>query len=301
MKIGLIAEFNPFHNGHKYLIQKIKEKFPKSKIICALSSDYVQRGEIAILPFEKRKEIALKFGIDEVYELDFFTSTQAAHIFAKGAIDLLLKKGIDILCFGVSDTETVEPYYNAANAIKNNLSTYNENLKKTLKEGKSFVLASYLSLAKLIGEENVPKDILGLEYVKYIVQNNLSIKAFSFKRTVEHNSEKANEIYASATLIRSLLKEGKDVSNFCPISYKGPFKDIRDLYPKFQEIICTKSSEEIAKIHLVTEGMENLFKKNIDAKSYDEFVDLCTSKRYTKSRIKRVILYILLDIKKVSN
>ncbi|WP_412031677.1 nucleotidyltransferase [Metamycoplasma buccale] len=299
MKIGLIAEFNPFHNGHKYLIKKIKENFPNSKLIVALSCDYVQRGEIAVASFEDRKKIAMENGVDEVYELDFYTSTQAAHIFAKGAIDLLLSKRINILAFGVSDTNNVNKYIDAANAIKSNIEKYNLNLKKFLKEGRSFVYSSFESLKILIKEEDIPEDILGFEYVKYIVNNNLPIVPFCVKRTVSHLSENVNGKYASATFLRKMISEGKDISEYSPMKIINSFTKIENKYSLFQNIVRNTKPEELEKIMLMSEGMENLFKKNIDLPTYEEFVNACTSRRYTNSRIKRVILYTILGIKKV--
>ncbi|RCJ02294.1 nucleotidyltransferase [Metamycoplasma hominis] len=299
MKIGIIAEFNPFHNGHIYLINKIKEIFKDPEIIVALSCDYVQRGEIACLPFEVRKNIALEYGATKVVELDFFASTQAAHIFAKKSIDLLIKEGIDYLVFGVSDTDDIKKYLNAANVIKKNFDQYNKDVRMNLKTGKSYVLSCFLSLEKLIGVENIPQDILGFEYTKYIVFNNLSVKPFCIKRTAPHNSLIANNNYASATMIRKMLEEGEDVSMFTPINIPKNFSKIEDKYIEFKQRVQNYSKEELANIALVSEGMENLFKKNIEiAKNYNEFVDLCTSKRYTNSRIKRVMLYVLLGIKK---
>ncbi|AZG68970.1 nucleotidyltransferase [Mycoplasma struthionis] len=297
MRVGLIAEFNPFHNGHIYLINKIKELYPGCEIIVALSCDYVQRGELACVSFEKRKQIALEYGVSEVYELDFLTSTQAAHIFAEGSIKLLNTKKIDALVFGVSDTDDINKYIYAANAIKNNLETYNQNLKKVLKQGKSFISAAYESLGLLIGEENIPQDILGLEYTKYIVFNNLNIKLNCVKRTASHGSLEVNNQYASATKIRQMIENGEDVSMYTPMKIEYPFLKIEDKYPEFQEIVRSLDNTELAKIKLMSEGMENLFKKHIEAKNYNDFVEACTSKRYSHSRIKRVMLYTLLKIK----
>ncbi len=298
MKIGLIAEFNPFHNGHIYLINEIKRKYNNSFLIVALSSDYVQRGEMACAPFEQRKKIAMEYGVDKVVELDFLTSTQAAHVFAKGSIDLLLNQGIDALIFGVSDTDDINKYIYAAMAIKNNIDQYNADVKKYLKEGKSYVLSSYLALGNLIGEENIPADILGLEYTKYIIFNNIDIKLDCIKRTAVHNSLDTEGIYASATKLREMLKNNEDISRFSPMKIEYPFPKIEDKYQEFQSIVINNSAEYLANIQLVSEGMENLFKKNIDMPTYEEFVDACTSKRYTKSRIRRVMLYILLGVKK---
>ncbi|AWX69758.1 nucleotidyltransferase [[Mycoplasma] anseris] len=298
MKIGVIAEFNPFHNGHKYLLSKIKEKYPSSEIVIALSSDYVQRGEKAIVSYEERKEFALKYGATKVVPLDFFTSTQAAHVFAEGSIKILLKENIDVLCFGVSDTEDINKYILAAKKIKQNINEYNSFLKKELKQGKSFVASAFSSLNNLMKEEEIPTDILGFEYTKYIIFNNIPIQLDCFKRTIEHNSLFPNDEYASGSCIREMIKCGLDVSKYTPMKINFNFPKIEDEYSKFQEIVRSSTAEELSQILLVSEGMENLFKKHIDLTSYNEFVDACTSRRYTASRIKRVILYVLLGIQK---
>ncbi|ENY68876.1 Hypothetical protein, DUF795 family [Metamycoplasma auris 15026] len=294
-KIGLIAEFNPFHNGHIHLLDQIKKKYPSSKIIVALSSNYTQRGEIAVASFGKRKKIAKKYGANKVYKLDFKTSTQAATIFASNAIKLLAKKNIDVLFFGVSDTNDINKYIKAAKIIKQNKDIYNQNIKKILKEGKSYVAASFLALKTLMDEKDIPQDILGFEYTKYIIDNNLKIKLDCIKRSVPHGAQENNSIYASGTQLRAMIKEKKDISLYSPLQIKNP-KKIEDTYPKFQKIVKKFDAKKLAKIMLMSEGMENLFKKNIDAKSYDEFVSACTSKRYTSSRIKRVYLYVLKKI-----
>ncbi|MCV3753319.1 nucleotidyltransferase [Mycoplasma enhydrae] len=297
LKIGLIAEFNPFHNGHIYLINKIKEMYPNSKIIVALSSNYTQRGEIACQSYLKRKKIAKQYGVSKVLKLDFETSTQAAHIFAKGAIDRLNQSGIDLLVFGASDTSNINVYINAANKLKENLEFYNTKAKEIMKTGRSFIYSCYEALKFIIPEKDIPQDILGFEYTKYIINNNLKIKLNCFKRTVSHSSENTSLNYASGTKLRQMIKDKEDISKYSPVKITK-LKTIESTYPRFQKIVRKKTPQQLAKIKLVTEGMENLFKKNINASTYDEFVDRCTSKRYTKSRIKRVYLYVLKSIKR---
>ncbi|AZZ65808.1 nucleotidyltransferase [Metamycoplasma phocicerebrale] len=297
MKIGLIAEFNPFHNGHIYLIKKIKEIYPKSKLIVALSSNYTQRGEIACQTFSQRKKIAKQYGVDKVLKLSFETSTQAAHIFAKGSIDVLNKYGINVLVFGASDTENINKYINAAKALKENYDFYNKKAKEIMKTGRSFIFSCYEALKHIIKEEEIPQDVLGFEYTKYIVNNNLNIKLNCIKRTVSHSSDEIESIYASGTQLRKMIKERKDISKYSPIKLKK-VKRIENTYKKFQKIVTKKTTKDLSNIQLVSEGMENLFKKNISAKNYDEFISACTSKRYTNSRIKRVYLYVLKQKKK---
>lgn len=150
LKIGLIAEFNPFHNGHKYLINQIKKQFKDCFLVVALSDDYNQRGEITIANFKERKLAALSNGVDKVIKLDLLSSTQAAHVFAKGAIDLLLKENINILCFGVSDENAdINTYITSAQQIKNNKIKYDQILKEYLNKGFSYAYSTLESLKKL--------------------------------------------------------------------------------------------------------------------------------------------------------
>nr|WP_245391261.1 nucleotidyltransferase [Metamycoplasma alkalescens] len=296
-KIGLIAEFNPFHNGHIYLINQIKKKYPDAKLIVALSSNYTQRGEIACASFQKRKRICKKYGVDQVIKLDFQTSTQAAHIFAKNAIKKLIKKKIDLLVFGASDSDDINKYLNAAKKLKNNQVIYDQNVKKILKTGRSFIFACYESLKLFLKEEEIPQDILGFEYTKFIINNTLEIKLDCIKRTVSHASNEVSLVYASGTKLREMIKNNQDISLYSPMSITK-IKRIEDTYKKFQKIVKKIDAKKLANIMLVSEGMENLFKKNIAANSYDEFIELCTSKRYSASRIKRVYLYVLKKVYK---
>ncbi|WP_373440430.1 nucleotidyltransferase [Metamycoplasma equirhinis] len=300
MKIGFVAEFNPFHNGHIYLISEIRRRFPNCEIVVALSSDYVQRGEIACASFSERKEIALQHGVNEVIELDFFTSTQAAHVFAEGSIKKLISKDVDVICFGASDTNNINKYIFAAQTLKDNLEKYNILVKKNLKEGKSYVASTYSAMHQILGDEElIPQDILGFEYTKYIINNNINVKLECVLRTAEHSSLEGKQKYASATLLRKMLKDGKNISQYSPMQISQPIPKIEDKFLEMKEVIMKSSASELAQIMLVSEGVENLFKKNISlAKNYSEFIDLCSSKRYTKSRIKRVLLYVLLGIKK---
>ena len=299
LKIGLIAEFNPFHNGHKYLINQIKKQFKDCFLVVALSDDYNQRGEITIANFKERKLAALSNGVDKVIKLDLLSSTQAAHVFAKGAIDLLLKEKINILCFGVSDENPdINTYITSAQQIKDNKIKYDQILKEYLNKGFSYAYSTLESLKKISNSKYIPKDILGFEYTKYIINNNLNIKLFCFKRTIDSAAKNSDGIYATGSYIRQLINNGLDYSKYTDMLIRQPIKKIEDLYSKFQQIVFSSSSSELSQILLMDEGMENLFKKNIHADSYSKFVNLCVSKRYTKSRIKRVILYTILDIKK---
>ena len=298
LRIGIIAEYNPFHNGHIYQINEIKKRWPQSQIIVILSGKYVQRGELAIAPFEVRKNIALQNNVDEVYELPFEFATQAAHIFAQGAIKELSKHNIDYLVFG-SETNDIDNFYLVAKTIKDNNDLYYQKIKKAMKTGISFPKANQIVLEELIGKSfTLPNDILGLEYVKAIVNNNYPIKAFCIKRTNDFHSMIPSNNIASATYIRKLIFDNNlEYKQFTPMIFDKVPDRIENYYSNFQDIVKNIPNEELKKIKLISEGMENLFKKHIDAPSYDEFVNRVNSKRYTSSRIKRTMLYVLLNIK----
>jgi predicted nucleotidyltransferase len=298
MSIGIIAEYNPFHNGHIYQINYIKKLFPGEEIFVVMSGKYVQRGELAVASFRKRKKIALKHGVNKVIEIPQKFVVQAAHIFAQESVKLLNDYGVSKIVFG-SETNNVDLFYQVANVLKDNLAEYNAKLKVNLKKGNSFPKAAALTLEEICGNSFVmPNDILGIEYVKAIVNNNYNIQAISIKREVGFHSDETKDNMASASKIRKMLFNGEDYSFYSPMTFKKIPKRIEDKYSKFQKIMKTKPLSEIARINLVSEGMENLFYKHIDEKTYDEFINRVNSKRYTSSRIKRVILSIILHYKK---
>ncbi|MGZ9413824.1 nucleotidyltransferase [Mycoplasma sp. 480] len=295
MAIAIIAEYNPFHNGHKYQLEYVKKNFPSDKIYIILSGKYVQRGEMAVASFEKRKEQALKYGADFVVELPFEYATQAAHIFANGALKIINDLKIDKLIFG-SESNNVDNLYKIAETIYYNEEIYNKLVKKYLKEGFSFPNSSAKALQTLTGEEiRLPNDILGLEYVKSIVFNNYPIQAFCMQRTVDFHSETTFNEFASASLIRKMIFEKQDISKYTPMKFDKIPDRIENYYSKFQDIVRNTPAEILKLNPMISEGMENLFKKHIEEKTYDEFVNKCNSRRYTSSRIKRVMLYILLE------
>lgn len=300
IKVGIIAEYSPFHNGHIFQINWIKKQFPNSKIIVALSKKYTQRGELAILSYRKRKKIAKSYGVSKVIPLNVMDTSQAAHIFAQRAIFKLNKQRINYLVFGCESSD-INIFIECANLIKNNLDKYNFLVKKYLKEkGNSFPKATNLALQELSGRNiELPNDILANEYVKTIIFNNLDIIPLTHERTVNYYSLDVNDNFASATKIRDMFHNGEDFSKFTPVPRKWFIKKtIQDSYPKLQKIIRNSSPEKLRKYKMVDEGIENLFKKHIETPDYDSFVQKCVSKRYTSSRIKRTLLFILLKIKK---
>ncbi len=294
MAIGIIAEYNPFHNGHIYQIKYAKKLWPNEDIIIIMSGKYVQRGEIAVASFAEREAIAIKYGATKVVELPFKYATQAAHIFAAGAVKTAVDHGVTKLLFG-SESNDVSNLKKIAVTIHEHNDKYKKLLKRNLKQGLSFPKSAADALSQLMGQSvTLPNDILGLEYMKAIVNNGYDLEAFSIARTVSFHSNTTNGEFASASLIRKMLYAGQDVSKYTPMKFTEPFDRIENHYEEFQKIVKESTAEELSKSLLISEGMENLFKKHIDADNYEEFVARTNSKRYTSSRIKRVMLYILL-------
>ncbi|WLP85761.1 nucleotidyltransferase [Mycoplasma seminis] len=300
-RVGIIAEYNPFHNGHIYQINWIKQNIPNAYIIVAMSNKYTQRGEITCASFKQRKAIALKYGVDKVFKMDDKYVIQAAHVFAQAGVELLNKHKIKYLVFG-SETNNVELFVQIANIIKNNPKQYSELIKKYMKKGaNSFPKASNLAIQDLSNQNiQLPNDILGLEYVKHIIFNDYDITPISIQRTIGFHSEEVINNFASATKIRELLLQGKDFSAFTPMQLKlNPKNNIQNTYKKFVKKVTKLSPEALRKYKLIDEGIENLFKKQVALNNdYDSFIEACISKRYTRNRIKRCYINILLGNKK---
>ncbi|AJR12122.1 Protein of uncharacterised function (DUF795) [Mesomycoplasma dispar] len=296
MAIAIIAEYNPFHNGHIYQLDYVKKNFPNDKIYIILSGNFTQRGEISLVNFETKSKIALKYGADFIIKLPFEFATQAAHIFAKGALKIINEHKIDKIIFG-SESNDVDNLYHLANLWNDNQDAYNAFLKYALKLGYSFPRACAFALEEISGQKIVlPNDILGFEYIKQIVANNYPIRAYTLQRSEEYSEENPNAKIASATYLRQLINENKSISQFSPMKFQQPICSIANLYPEFQKIVRETPAEILAKTWLISEGIENLFKKHIEQPNFEKFLNAVNSRRYTNSRIKRAMLYILFKI-----
>ena len=296
--IGLIAEYNPFHNGHLYQIKKIKEKYPDSIIIGVISSSFTQRGDISILNKWDKTKIALDNGLDIVIELPFVYSTQGADIFAKGAITILEKLKIDTLVFG-TESESIDNIKSLAEIQINN-KNYDKLVKKYLNTGVNYATALNKALKELTGQEiNTPNDLLALSYIKKLLEDSSKIELLNIPRTTSYHGEDIKDNITSASYIRKLLKEGKDVSPFLPYSPCILLKtDINNIfnYLKYKIII---EEQRINKYQTVDEGIENRIIKAIDrVSSYDELITKVKTKRYTYSKISRMLLHILTNFTK---
>ncbi|SJZ45014.1 nucleotidyltransferase [Mycoplasmopsis verecunda] len=299
--VGIIAEYNPFHNGHIYQINWIKKHIPNAYIIVAMSNKYTQRGEITCASYYQRKKIAKAYGVNKVIKLNDKDVIQAAHIFAQAGVNLLNKHKIDYLVFG-SETNNVELFVKIARTIKENNELYHKLIRQYMKKGaNSFPKASNLAIKELLNEDiQMPNDILGLEYIKTIIDNDFNITPISIQRTIAFHSNDVLDEFASATKLREMLKQNQDISQYSPMKIKyNKKRDIAYTYAKFASYVKRTTAKKIAQFKLIDEGIENLFKKQVLLNNnYVDFIEACVSKRYTRSRIQRCYLNVLLRIKK---
>ena len=297
--IGIIAEYNPFHNGHLYHIEKIKEKYPDYSIVLVMTGNFTERGDVSVIDKWKRTEIVLKHGIDLVIELPYPFATQSADYFAYGAVTLLEKLNVERIVFG-SESDNVDDLYLIANTQINN-PEFERLVKIYSKMGNNYPTALSLALKDLTNKKiDEPNDLLGISYIKTILKNNYKIKYETIKRTNSYHDLELNEEISSATSIREALRNNLDISKQIPkdtISYYTDLHFIEDYFDILKYKIMTE--KDLSIYHTVEEGIDKLLKKKInEADSYSELVNLIKSKRYTYNKITRMLLHILCNFTK---
>ncbi len=292
--IGIIAEYNPFTNGHLYHLNSIKEKYPEHAIILIMSGNFTQRGIPTIIDKFKRTEIALKLGVDLVIELPYPFATEAADFFAYGAITLLENLNVEKIVFGSESNNTDDLELIAKTQIDNN--ELDKLVKIYSKLGYNYPTALSQSIFDLTGKKiTTPNDLLGVSYIKTILKNNYKIKYETIKRTNDYHKG-----IDSATSIRELLKKNDDVKDFIPeleLDYLHDFHFIDDYFDILKYKIITENDLSI--YQTVDEGIDKLLKKEItNAKNIDDFIKLIKSKRYTYNKITRMLNHILCNFTK---
>ncbi len=289
--IGIVGEYNPFHNGHIYHINKIKEMYPDSLIILVLNGYFLERGEISILTKEDKVKIALQNNIDIVLELPFVFGSQSADIFAENSILMLDKLKCNKIIFG-SECNNIDLLTNIAKIELQE--DFNLKLKNNLNKGINYPTALNKSIGINISS---PNDLLGISYIKAILKNNLNITPISIKRTNDYHDTTSNDKIISASNIREKIKNNIDISNYTP--YYSFIKSINNdlLFNLIKYKILT--SHNLNKYLTVDEGIEyKLLKEINNVKSIDELIKKVKSKRYTYNRIQRMLIHILIGLTK---
>lgn len=301
--LGIISEFNPFHNGHKYLLDKAKNELGVDLSVTIMSGDFVQRGEPAIMDKYSRSKTAIESGFDLVIEMPSFVSLQSAEYFAIKSVTILDKMNIDYLAFGI---ENIEPstFIKYAKTIIDHQSTIDSDMKTYLEIGYSYPKAQIKALKKFVNDDFFSaNNILAIEYVKSIHKINSKIKPYPIKRIKTKNRDTSinDKVYASSTAIRCNLSP--KIKGLMPEESYNNMINFQKKYKSFNEnIIYTLFKYKIFLEDIDTknilgfeEGLENYLKKiSNNTKSYTSFLDEAASLRYTKSRIKRFIINCLL-------
>ena len=297
--VGIICEYNPFHNGHLLHIQKVKEMFPNHLITLVLSPSFTERGEVSIINKWDKTRIALEAGVDLVLELPFPFATQSADLFAKGSVQILEYVGCEYLIFG-SESNNIDLLNNLANIQLNN-TKYDKLVTAYLKEGVNYPTALSKAL-KTITKTNItePNDLLGLSYVREIKKYNFKIIPVTIQRTNDYHDLKTSSNIVSASAIRNLIIQNKDINDFVP-SYVPQYIKYNSYQEKLFKLLKYKiiSDNNLNIYQTVDEGIENRIMNNIQKSSnLKELIQNIKTKRYTYNKISRILIHILCSFTK---
>ncbi len=281
---GITVEYNPFHNGHLYHIEQCRVLTHPDVLIAVCTGNYNQRGDVSVIDKFEKTEAALRHGVDLVVELPYIYTVQNAYVFGSHAVSILNELKCDHLVFG-SETGNLEE-----------LQKYSElqidvtRLKQLMHDG-----TSYPKSYGLLSGSLYPNDMLAVAYLKAI--SGTGMTPVCIKRTNDYHS-KQMDIICSATAIRTALKEGRDISIATPVPITDPVFT-SDLYPYLRKLLMTMDKQDLEKIFLVSEGIEGMLKENaVKYDDYEDFISHSISRRYTRSRIQRILLHIANQIKK---
>ena len=303
MKISvIICEYNPLHAGHVYQIDKTRELTGCDKVIAVMSGSFTQRGEPAVYDKFKRTKAALLNGIDMVVELPSLFSSATAEKFAYGGVFTANSLGVcDYLSFGAENAE-LSALYKIASFLTNEPAEYKEALKAGLKNKLSYPSARRDALLSYFpGYEELissPNNILAIEYLKALIRLKSDITPIAIERKGSSYHERVINDVPSATAIREALKRNEDISGFSKVPPGGEVLSESLFLPLIIKLRAS-SPEELKNIEGISEGLEfSVIKAARTAKSYEELIELIKSKRYARTRVSRILLNILLDIKK---
>jgi len=312
--VGVVVEYNPFHHGHAYHIEQAKMATGADIVIAAMSGNFLQRGEPAIVSKWTRTEMALKGGVDLVFELPYSFAVQKADTFAAGAVSLLVAAGCHTICFG-SESGNIEDFYHTYHFLEKYKDLYNHEIKQFMGKGYSYPKALSLAFQALEPEENgidlsLPNNILGFQYVKAAEQSEYPVKMVTIARKSAnyHDQHFSSASIASATSIRKALFSNKTditkIHSYVPIdTYKGlqnylhnfgAFHDWNMYWPYLKLNLLQLSPTELKEIYEVEEGIENrLLSLAIKCETFPEFMEKLKTKRYTWTRLQRTLTHIL--------
>lgn len=301
MKIGIIVEYNPFHNGHIYQINEIKRIYKDCSIVVVMSSTITMRGEISLLNKWQKTSVAINNGIDLVIELPS-VFCQSADTFAFNAVKLLNEIGIDIIVFG-SESDNISKLIEVAKVQLNN-KKFDNIVKTNMDKGFNYPTSLSNAIYDLTGlNVNTPNDILAVSYIKSVLEINDKIIIKSIKRSNDYNDLVSNSNIVSASNIRNKYLNNLDFKNSVPIETYNYLKqnnfDFNLLFNLIKYNILI-NKDNLYKFHLVDESIcSRLYNSALTSSNLNELILNVKTKRYTYNRINRILLFILLNITKV--
>ncbi len=330
--VGVIAEYNPFHNGHLYHLQMAKELTGADAAVVVMSGNYVQRGAPAVMPKHIRCEMALNAGAAAVIELPVCYATGSAEYFAAGAISLLDRLGcIDSICFG-SECADLPTLQKIADIVSEEPEGYRKKLQEELKKGLSFPHARQAALLDRLNGElpedllKQPNNILGIEYLKALRQKKSPIRAYTIQRKFSaYHEENLTGTYSSASAIRKLLcsaglQKGGETQRSDSFRAAGGLKDALppsacalleenyltrfpitsdDFSLLLKYRLMTQTAKSLEKYMDITKELANrMIQHQNDLITFDQFCNLIKTRGFTYSRISRALIHLLLSIRR---
>lgn len=302
MTVGIICEYNPLHLGHKKQIDRIREHFgPETVIICAMSGNFVQRGMPAIIDKTHRAQAAVLSGADLVLELPVTTALSSAEGFAAGGV-AMLGKFCDCLCFG-AETPDAEKLMNTAEALLSD--TFPPLLRAELETGKSFPAARQAALQQMGLDAEIlsqPNNILAVEYCKAILSQGCAMKPFPILREGSYHAEIADSENPSATAVRNLMLIEHNWKSCVPKTARPIFETapLHTITAGERAILGKLRTMTDAEFEALPYGSEGLWRKFMHAcrkeACLEAIIAATKSKRYTRTRIDRMIMCAFLGI-----
>lgn len=304
MVSGIIAEFNIFHNGHKYLIERAREQ--SDAVVAVMSGSFVQRGDVAIADKWSRARAALLNGVDLALELPTCYALNAAQNFASGGVNTLAALGVvDTLVFG-SESGDTDKLISVAKMLNHESPEASDLVKAGLAQGLRYPAALENAYSgKVCGDIlSQPNDILAIEYIRAIIRHGCSIKPAAVKRLhAGHHDTKITDSITSASNLRGMLLQGEDITGLIPYSlddvgYSKPYSLAR-LDSAIIAKLRTMTPDALRAISEVSEGLEyRIFNAARDTDNFESLAEAVKSKRYTMSKIRRILIAALIDFTK---
>ncbi len=307
---AIICEYNPFHNGHKFHIEETRRRTGADAVVAIMSGNFVQRGDLAVFDKRLRAKTAILGGADLVLELPTVYASASAEFFACNAVKILNALGtVDFLSFG-AETDEPDRIIQIAQLLASEPESFSDRIKAHLSAGLSYPAARSRAIGEALGTDaerilSTPNNILGIEYCKALIQTDSCIKPCPILREgAAHDSNITSNRIASATHIRDLIQNSQwsKAKKFIPgfaaeIFETAPIHSIKTLEKAILCELIKTPADRLKAIADISEGLENRIKEAaLTSQTLDELVDSIKTKRYTHSRIRRIVLSAYLGI-----